>query len=105
MIDLETDVESALKKAVKRDIPGALCLKLTCPGYNGVPDRMILCPTGLIAFVELKRPGKTERTRQTYVQDKMERLGFIVFRSVNTLSRVASVTSRLAALVEKRCAE
>lgn len=36
---------------------GGLCLKWTCPGHRGVPDRMILFPGGIIAFVELKRPG------------------------------------------------
>ena len=51
----EKTVEAALRKAVEDE--GGLCLKWVCPGHTGVPDRMILFPGGVIAFVELKRPG------------------------------------------------
>lgn len=52
---LEKSIENVLRKAVEDE--GGVCLKWTCPGHRGVPDRMILFPGGIIAFVELKRPG------------------------------------------------
>ena len=51
----EKMVDAALRKVVEDE--GGLCLKWVCPGHTGVPDRMILFPGGVIAFVELKRPG------------------------------------------------
>ena len=39
---LESDVERNLKTRLKRHLPKALCLKLVCPGFLGVPDRLIL---------------------------------------------------------------
>ena len=35
---------------------GGLCLKWVCPGWSGVPDRIILLPGALVSFVETKRP-------------------------------------------------
>lgn len=52
---LEKSIENVLRKAVEDE--GGVCLKWTCPGHRGVPDRMILFSGGIIAFVELKRPG------------------------------------------------
>ena len=38
---------------------GGICPKFISPGYDGVPDRIVLFPGGRIAFVEVKAPGKT----------------------------------------------
>lgn len=54
---LEKSIENVLRQAVEDE--GGLCLKWVCPGHKGVPDRMLLFPHGIIAFVELKRPGAT----------------------------------------------
>lgn len=78
---LENEIERRLRDGVKG--MGGLCLKLACPGFTGVPDRMILLPGGVIAFAELKRPGQRERKRQAYVQYKLRHLGFMVFSSVD----------------------
>lgn len=66
-------------------------LKFSCPGYTGVPDRIILLPGGRVVFVELKAPGKKERKRQIYVQDKLRKLGFTVFSSVNTKEQLDEI--------------
>lgn len=52
---LEKSIENTLRQAVEAE--GGMCLKWTCPGHKGVPDRMVIFPGGIIAFVELKRPG------------------------------------------------
>lgn len=52
----EKEVEQKLVKAVK--LAGGFCLKFTSPGFDGVPDRLVLLPKGRMAFIELKAPGK-----------------------------------------------
>ena len=55
----ERDIEGKLAKVVKAK--GGMCPKLVCPGFDGMPDRLVLMPGGRIAFVEVKAPGKTPR--------------------------------------------
>ena len=75
MIDLEKDVERALVQMVKRH--GGLCLKWVCPGFAGVPDRIVLLPNGRIVFVELKRPkgGQLSELQKWWIK-KLIDLGF-----------------------------
>lgn len=75
MIDLEKDVERALVQMVKRH--GGLCLKWVCPGFAGVPDRIVLLPKGRIVFVELKRPkgGQLSELQKWWIK-KLIDLGF-----------------------------
>ena len=72
----EKTVEAALRKAVEDE--GGLCLKWVCPGHTGVPDRIILFPGGVIAFVELKRPGAKVKAGglQEWWREKLAGLGF-----------------------------
>ena len=51
---LEKDIETKLRKMVEAH--GGLCLKWVCPGWSGVPDRIILLPGGHVIFAETKRP-------------------------------------------------
>ena len=86
---LEKDIERHLRDGVRN--LGGLCLKLVCPGFTGVPDRIILLRGGVIAFVETKRPGQRERQRQAFVQHRLRRMGFNVFSSVDSWKRVDDV--------------
>lgn len=54
MIKLEKDIETKLRKMVERH--GGKCLKWVCPGWVGVPDRIVLLPGARVLFVETKRP-------------------------------------------------
>ena len=89
----EASVEARLRKMVER--AGGKCLKWTCPGHTGVPDRIILMPGGRIYFAELKAPGEKERARQEYVQERLRKLGFKVFSSVDTFERALDVVTEL----------
>ncbi|RTE49624.1 VRR-NUC domain-containing protein [Actinobaculum sp. 352] len=70
----ERDLESQLVTAVKN--AGGIAPKWTSPGLDGVPDRIILLPGGLIAFVELKAPGQTPRPLQHHRLHQLQTLGF-----------------------------
>lgn len=97
---LESEIERKLKNNIKGIGQGVLCLKLVCPGFIGVPDRMILLPGAHVIFVELKQPGKKERKRQLYVQELLRRLGFEVYSAVNTIEQIELITRRCMEVVE-----
>lgn len=58
----ESVVEKKFTTEVKKR--GGLAVKFVSPGFNGVPDRLVLFPGGRMAFVELKAPGETMRPLQ-----------------------------------------
>lgn len=75
MTPLEKEIEAKLVKSVKHR--GGLCLKWVCPGWAGVPDRLVLLPRGRVIFVELKRPrGGVLSSRQVWWRRKLQALGF-----------------------------
>ena len=75
MTPLEKNIEKKLVDVVRRR--GGLCLKWICPGWAGVPDRIILLPHGRVIFAELKRPqGGVVSSRQKWWADKLRALGF-----------------------------
>lgn len=76
---LEKEVEQHLCKRVKKELHG-LALKFVSPGFNGVPDRIVLLPMGRIYFVETKAPGKKLRKLQEWVCGVIRNLGFTVLR-------------------------
>lgn len=56
---LEKNIENILRKAVEDE--GGVCLKWTCPGHRGVPDRMILFPAALSPLWNSSDPGQRSR--------------------------------------------
>ena len=74
---MEKTIESYLRRRV-RDT-GGLALKFICPGWTGVPDRIILMPGGRVYFAETKDTGKKPKPRQKYVHGRLRELGFLVF--------------------------
>lgn len=74
---MEKTIESYLRCRVRK--AGGLALKLVCPGWTGVPDRLILMPGARVYFAETKDLGKMPGPRQHYVHGRLRALGFLVF--------------------------
>lgn len=68
MIKLEKNIEQKLVDKVRQY--GGWCLKWVCPGWAGVPDRIVLLPGGRIVFVETKRPkgGRLDKRQIRWAQ-------------------------------------
>ncbi len=73
----EKQIEQKLVKTVK-DM-GGIAPKLVCPGFDGMPDRIVLLPGGYIAFVEVKALGQKPRPLQIARHELLRRLGFKVY--------------------------
>ena len=74
---LEKTIERKLTMAVKK--AGGIAVKFVSPSFDGMPDRLVLLPDGLIAFVELKAPGKRQRPLQEARHRLLRSLGFKVY--------------------------
>ena len=73
----EKTIEQKFRMAVKA--AGGLAVKFTSPGFDGVPDRIVLLPGGKMAFVEVKAPGEKPRPLQLARHRLFRRLGFRVY--------------------------
>lgn len=91
---LESEIEKKLKDKIHALGNGVKCLKFVCPGFSGVPDRIILLPGAHVIFVELKKPGKKERKRQLYVQNRLRKLGFDVYSAVSSIEQIEGIVQR-----------
>lgn len=73
----EKIIEQKLTLMVKKQ--GGIAVKFVSPSFAGMPDRLVLLPDGLIAFVELKAPGKRPRPLQEARHRLLRSLGFNVY--------------------------
>ena len=73
----EKSIEQKLVRAAKGR--GGICPKLVSPGFDGMPDRLVLLPRGRMGFVEVKAPGKKPRPIQESRHRLLRRLGFKVY--------------------------
>lgn len=94
---LEKSIENILRKAVEDE--GGVCLKWTCPGHRGVPDRMILFPGGIIAFVELKRPGAKVKAGglQEWWRQRLVEFGFPCYE-ISTVEQARKLAKHMSTL-------
>ena len=74
---LEKEIEKKLVHAVQ--MMDGMAVKFVSPGFDGMPDRIVLLPGAHMAFVELKRPGEKPRPLQRARHKKLRSLGFKVY--------------------------
>ena len=73
----EKQVEQKLVRAVKAR--GGICPKFVSPGFDGMPDRIVLLPGRHFGFVEVKAPGEVPRPLQISRHRLMKKMGFQVY--------------------------
>ena len=88
----EKIVEQKLVKVAKAK--GGIAPKFTSPGFDGMPDRLVLLPGGKMGFAELKAPGKKPRPLQEARHRLLRRLGFKVY-VIDRLEQIESVLDEI----------
>lgn len=88
----EKAIEQKLVQTVKA--MGGICPKFVSPGYDGMPDRLILLPNGRIAFAELKAPNKKPRPLQAARHEMLRRLGFQVY-VIDSMEQIGGVLDEM----------
>ncbi len=91
---LEKEIEQKLRQSVKT--MGGICPKFVSPGYDGMPDRLILLPNGKIAFAEIKAPGKKPRPIQLARHRLLKSLGFKVY-VIDDVNQIGGVLDEIRA--------
>lgn len=92
----EAPVEQRLRKGLTAN--GFKVLKLTTPGTQFTPDRLILRPTwspGPPWVIEIKRPRKKEERGQEIVRDDWRARGVQVLNMVDTYEKVDALIDAL----------
>ena len=88
----EKDIEKEL--AARTRAMGGIAPKFTSPGFDGMPDRLVLLPGGRMGFVELKAPGKKPRALQLARHRLLQRLGFKVY-VIDEINQIDSVLEEI----------
>ena len=90
----EKQTEQKLVSAVKK--LGGIAPKFISPGFDGMPDRLVLMPDGHIAFVELKALGKKPRPLQLARHRLLRSLGFRVY-VIDSVEQIGGMLDELQA--------
>ncbi|MDD2978816.1 MAG: VRR-NUC domain-containing protein [Hespellia sp.] len=88
----EKQIEKKLITEVKKR--GGICPKWVSPGFDGVPDRIVLLPRGKFAFVEVKAPGEKPRPLQVSRHKLLRRLGFRVY-VLDEMSQIGGILDEI----------
>lgn len=88
----EKEIENKLVSAVK--IMGGICPKFTSPGFDGMPDRLVLLPKRKIGFVEVKAPGEKPRPLQIARHKLLRKLGFKVY-VLDDIEQIGGILSEI----------
>lgn len=88
-------IEQKLVRAVKA--AGGTAVKFVSPGYDGMPDRLVLLPDSRMAFVEVKAHGRKPRPLQAIRHGMLRRLGFLVY----VLDSETQIPSMLTEIMEE----
>ena len=90
----EKTIEKKLVIAAK-DM-GGIAPKFMSPGFDGMPDRIVLLPGGRMGFVEVKAPGKVPRPLQEARHRMLRMLGFKVY-VLDTVDQIGGILDAICA--------
>ncbi|PKL12458.1 MAG: nuclease [Spirochaetae bacterium HGW-Spirochaetae-8] len=85
---LEKEIEMQLVRTVKQ--MGGRAVKFISPGFDGMPDRLVLLPGGKCGFVEVKAPGKKPRALQLVRHEMLKALGFKTY-VLDTIEQIEEI--------------
>lgn len=88
----EKVIERKLVEAVKQR--GGICPKFVSPGFDGMPDRLVLLPEMKFGFIEVKAPGKEPRPLQKARHRLLAQLGFRVY-VVDRLAQIRKILDEI----------
>ena len=88
----EKTIEQKLVKAVKA--MGGIAPKFTSPGFDGMPDRIILLPGGKVGFVEVKAPGRKPSPLQEARHNLLRQMGCKVY-VIDGAEQISSVLDEI----------
>ena len=88
----EKHIEKEL--AARTRAMGGIAPKFTSPGFDGMPDRLVLLPRGRMGFVELKASGRIPRPLQLARHRLLRRLGFKVY-VIDEINQIDSVLEEI----------
>ena len=88
----EKTLEALLVQTVKS--MGGLAPKFVSPGFDGMPDRIVLLPHSKMAFVEVKAHGKKPRPLQVRRKSQLEALGFSVY-CIDSPEQIGGILSEI----------
>ncbi|MPM37631.1 hypothetical protein SDC9_84249 [bioreactor metagenome] len=88
----EKQIERKLSIAAKN--MGGIAPKFISPGFDGMPDRLVLLPHGRLAFIELKASGKKLRPLQEKRKRQLEALGFSVF-AIDSIEQIGGILDEI----------
>jgi len=80
MLKPNIDSEKVLEKYLVAEVKklGGWAVKLLSGLVTGLPDRLILLPGGVVAFVEVKTTGKKASYIQAKIHNNLREIGFRV---------------------------
>ena len=90
----EKVIEKKLVTEVKKR--GGICPKWVAPGFDGMPDRIVLLPGRKFGFVEVKAPGGKPRALQVSRHKLLFRLGFRV-HVLDDVSQIGGIIDEIQA--------
>ena len=90
----EKVIEKKLVTEVKKK--GGICPKWVAPGFDGMPDRIVLLPGRKFGFVEVKAPGEKPRPLQISRHKLLSRLGFRV-HVLDDVSQIGGIIDEIQA--------
>ena len=87
---LEKQIERKLIEEIKKR--DGIALKQT--GMAGIPDRLVLLPSGRYAFVGLKAPGEKPRKLQELRMKQLKKLGFRTY-VVDSIQKIGDILDEI----------